>query len=625
MDYGASQRELTMKFSGKADASFTQPLKDLSRLTTEGAQAEQKYQTILKGRIDAYHLSIRLKTDLAKAGIGAELTEEQKYQKLLKQRIQDYQTAKRLKEDLAKAGIGGQAAGSGLIQATGQIPGMGPIAGAAGPWGVATAGIAALSKMAIDKIQRDTDRYYAALSYNVRTGKAEANPVTLEEQKQERQRHYGAGLQLADKLFHFLQGQGFKTEYGEENYRKDRDSSDRAYAEFVRGGGSMTRAQFNLSRMSGRRREYRAFQAQQELQFGPREVALESVERNGKYRLEREEEQIRAEQRAARSIRDTQNRLAIQGGAARMGVINQVAGRPSYNREAEIEDKLRQIEMRRSLSETGAVGQARQRTIAEQLRVATRQEESTGSLYRGSLGKEAEMRAEHEKAINQNLGPKEIERTANLWRAAVEETKRLEQDVMAAQERTLAIRKEGEQAIRDQMQKEQEILRGNLEMVQRQQESLRRKQIQDTEHLGLAHPMEQRQILRIAQKEQRGQRITWREQQFEQQHSDIFGNVLQRRGTERGQPIMDQLRKLPVLGLQNRQKELEKQEIKIRQEIVAHVQGMDKSLTDALTKALAPEFRKIAKQFDTELKNELDRLRLERSQQGRAQFGDFPQ
>jgi hypothetical protein len=69
-------------------------------------EKEQKYQDLLGRRIEKYKQMGRLKADLAKAGIGIEMTDEERYAKLLDKRIKGYETAKRLKSDLARAGIG---------------------------------------------------------------------------------------------------------------------------------------------------------------------------------------------------------------------------------------------------------------------------------------------------------------------------------------------------------------------------------------------------------------------------------------------------------------------------------------------------------------------------------------
>lgn len=103
-------------------------------------------------------------------------------------------------------------------------------------------------------------------------------------------------------------------------------------------------------------------------------------------------------------------------------------------------------------------------------------------------------------------------------------------------------------------------------------------------------------------------------------HNDIFGNVLQKIGAERGAPLMDALRKMPALGLGNRMKALEQQEVKVKNEIVAHVKLDDKGITDALVRGVRPEIEKLKSLFQMQLKNEMEKLRLERQTQARVQF-----
>lgn len=110
-----SEQSVVLKLETRLDSAGAKGLKDVAKLTQDAAKEEKKYQDILKGRIDQYKLGLRLKDDLARAGIGRELTEEAKYQALLRQRIGQYTIAKRLKEDLARAGAAENVATAGGI------------------------------------------------------------------------------------------------------------------------------------------------------------------------------------------------------------------------------------------------------------------------------------------------------------------------------------------------------------------------------------------------------------------------------------------------------------------------------------------------------------------------------
>jgi hypothetical protein len=98
-----SDQEVTVRLNLEAGGDAASALKQAGSAAEALADAEEKYQKILKGRIEQYHLAARLKTDMAKAGIGRELSDEEKYQQLLKGRLESLGVARRLKEDMARA------------------------------------------------------------------------------------------------------------------------------------------------------------------------------------------------------------------------------------------------------------------------------------------------------------------------------------------------------------------------------------------------------------------------------------------------------------------------------------------------------------------------------------------
>ena len=123
-----TDRDVVLKLKTKMETGGDEALKQVARSTRDTDKAEAEYQERLKGRLNAYREALRMKQDLAKMGIGQELSEEEKYQQRLKARIAAYHEAKRMKQDLAKQGIGedsnrpGGAGGLGSMLGTFGLP-----------------------------------------------------------------------------------------------------------------------------------------------------------------------------------------------------------------------------------------------------------------------------------------------------------------------------------------------------------------------------------------------------------------------------------------------------------------------------------------------------------------------
>jgi hypothetical protein len=595
----SSQKDLTMKFSAKADPSLTQVMKSLADLAADEVKKEKEYQKLLSARQEGYQTAKRLKEDLARAGIGVELSEEQKYQRLLQERIKGYQTAARLKKDLAAQGIGGGGGGvgggigGGLQQSLAMIPGMGGLAGAMGPLGVATAGVTALATMAIGKIQRDSDRFYHSLRMNYQTGQiGSAADVAARNLIQEK-RQAGAFMQFADRMKNVFSGRGFVTDLGEEGYHRSpygrqwdinmTEAKMRGQIDTMLMGGRLA----SRSRQDALKAEYVGFQAQH----------LEAL----------------------RGMGLAQN-LTAEGGSRRLAAIEYAGRNPLYNREQQIEDYHRQIGMQQELMAVKGRSYLRQKSLHTEALLSSQQAHKHAADLAGIQTQLSAKEEEHE-AYRRGGGQNEQKKLqlAEQLRSLDDQRKAATEAMTAAEERTLNLRKAGELEIRASMQQQAEILRSNLETVQRARQEMARQRQQSTEQLGLMHPMQQRTLMAIGMKIQRGQALTMPELVQAQQHRDIFGNWLQREGMKRGAPVMDFFRGLSELGLGAREKEMEKRELELKQQIQIKLEvDATEALTEQLKKTLLPEVQNLMSQAVQAIKDEMDRGWRGIAAQGRA-------
>jgi hypothetical protein len=213
-----------------------------------------------------------------------------------------------------------------------------------------------------------------------------------------------------------------------------------------------------------------------------------------------------------------------------------------------------------------------------------------------------------------------VNRLADVAAAASERRKAAEEGLMGAQRQTLELRKQGEQALLQTQQQQFGLSQQRLQSVKAQIEAEKQSRMASTESLGLAHPAQQRAILGVARKIQQGRQLTQREIEFAGSHRDIFGNALQRIGTQRGQGLMNQLRQMPALGLDNRMNALQKEAVKIQQDIAVRLEIDERSLTDQIANKISGPLQQAIAQLQMRFQAEMRDLEQRLGSQRRTLF-----
>jgi hypothetical protein len=576
--------------------------------------------------------------------------------------------------DVAKKGLGGSLAGvapdrlnvrlkEGQVGSVGQafqrVAGMGGqfgggLLGMAGFGGMLSGATAALTAftVAVKAAAAANELHYKSLEYNPNSGTVEENSVTRMRERdrtlrassvwnlwgaisapQEAQLK-GAGFAATREnyqryLEHGLTSQGGlpggrrlladQTRWGRfKEWLTPKSALEKAQKERA---SNMSYEQFQqMFGASDKNKELREFQARQELSFAPREASAQAAALRALGGLRMDYARTSAETHATLGMRESSYGITHAAGQARGAALTAIGQNPLYKRETQIEDVNRQIGMREALLRIGAQGHYRQQTIAVQLAEAQQQAGHHRQNYGTAQKAEAAAKASVETARKEQLGGEEIDRRAQLALAATERRKQAEDSLLEAQRQSLALRKQGEREILQTQEQQHAVLQQNLDAVTKQLEQEKRSKMQTQERLGLLNPMQHRAILGVANKLQKGGPITQREISFMQQHGDIFGNALQKIGSARGGGLMAALRQMPVLGLDQREKSLAEQKVKLEQEIKATVVLDAGSVTDRLVKAVRPEIENLMAQTEAQLRQEMERIAYQRWAHQRSLF-----
>lgn len=584
---------------------------------------EEKYQRLLDKRLKGYETAKRLKVDLAKAGIGVEQTEEQKYQRLLDRRIKQYETAKRLKADLAKLGIdggGGGGGGGGALGAVGRgalgMFGLGGLAGGPAMAG-ATAALIAF-RGAVQAATEATNLHYASLQRGP-TGAVEENVVNRAIAVQRKARDtnpltawlYNRALALTGRS---------KPTFGEEGYYAEGDISSRAY---MRDPRNLTREQFNLAQMSGARRDYLNFVAQQNVGLTSARGSILMGGMAERRALENRMAGFTGGMLGAAGLRRAQYGTISQFGGLHEAAIAGTEGMAGYTREAQLADIGRQLAFQQQQQQIAAQGAASLVGTNLQLGGAEAHEAGMRNAAGIALAREGRADSELKRVQKGKLGIDAELRAAHELQAAIEQRKQIEQSLQEAQKQTLDLRQQKEQQILAIQQQQHQAVQAQLQAVNQaiQAEQNRKKAL--NQGLALMHPMQLRTMRGIAQKAAAGRPLTVHEIGFMQAHQDVFGGQLQEVAARRMQnpftaaAIADINR---LTGQGRREQGLQQERLKLENEIRLQVQFDEASIARAMVEKVEPALRNILLQIDTLIDVRLRQVEHGGYIQRRAQF-----
>lgn len=603
--------------------------------------AEHHEQERLAARHKAEQSRGALRGMLGSESLAQGTRHGQEQLRLRQQQQERHRQAARASAPANLAASNGMALGQGILSQMG-------LGGLASPQTAAATIALKAFTFAVQQGDKAIQRYNQTLQIDSQTGKLEANPVTRERLLREERRQENGIMGSLKNRFIELSADTTKTFtgktisrrplYGEEGYRAKEDTSREAYDRYRKGHANMPRflrwmhgisnqamsyEQFVEERKGGQQVDLETFEARQARQFAGQYAATEFRGHRAVGGLRLEETRLRAGAEASFGQRASGYGLTLGAANERSKAIGQLGQGAPYNRARAIEDVTREIGMREQQARASMEGQLRQRALGAQLVESQGQE----GFYRGKFGQamQGEKQAVDKvnAAVKENQANKDILRLADAALAATERRKQAEDSLLQSQMRSLSLRKQSEQDSLQTQEQLHKIAVSTLQANRQAQEQVQRERQQSTERLGLMHPMQQRTLLGVARKiQQRGiGAATQNEIRLMQQNRDIFGNVLQKIGTQRGTALMDEFRKIPMLGLDNREQALKKQEVMLKQHIEAKIVIDHQSLGDQLAhKVLEPLQAAIAQEM-ARLQHEITGVDMQRWTQRRAQFG----
>lgn len=621
-----AERDLRINLDARLKSGGGEGLKSLQRTVQNlGKDAEKTFREFNKAQDAAEKSAKRLEKALRSTGGTGKKSLEQLAEAAAKANARLEETRKKL-QVASRPSFGERLKGfaGGAVETTGStlhgIAGQSPFGGFLSK---ATVALAAFTT-AVKAAATITEMHYAGMQFNPTTGTSESNIVGENRAFKKKQR--------APSWMNFWQG-------GEAEYRREGDSSRADYEKYRQQQGNaihrfgrwvtgdksnpMTYEQFQLNARSGTRQDYMNFEARQGISIAGQESSAESSRISGKFGLRSEMTRLESEAKAAQGMRRAGYGIQAGAAGARSVALAGLAKNATYNRAEQFGDISRQIGMRESLLHIGAEGKFKQQAIGTQIEQSEAQARHQEGRFGRAKKEEQKALADVKNAQELKLTNEEINRLADVAAGAAERRRAAEEAMMEAQRRTIELRKSGEQAVLQTQQQEHALLKSNLDAVTKQREALKLQRQQSTERLGLLHPMQQRTILGVARKiQQHGiGSASQGEIRLMQQHGDVFGNVLQKIGMKRGGGLMDQLKAMPVLGLQNREKALEKQAMQLKQEINARIVIDENSLSDQLVKKISPEVHKAIKQIEEQFNNRINAMWNQFNAQRRANYG----
>jgi hypothetical protein len=317
---------------------------------------------------------------------------------------------------------------------------------------------------------------------------------------------------------------------------------------------------------------------------------------------------------------------------------DRAVGKGGYSREAEqadigrrgqyqISQEQLQLEGQRRLREIDAglgVGKAQEADLQKQYDQARKDSERQRGLVQFYSGGKGAPGPEEKPIFDPHLRraaerAKEASPGGQNDRQFQEQSAKLQE--MVEKERILEGQlAEAKQRSRDmEIQKTQELLqlgRQKLELMQQEHGALtgiiqqEKQRVQGAkESFGLQLPHQKDAILRVSRKLRDKQSLTTEELEYAKGHSDLFGPHLKRIGDKMAGPEWEEVKK--NLGLDERQKQAERQELKLSQDIKIQIDANGEAVGRQLADQILPKFKELMEQVKQAFSRELLQLQLD--------------
>lgn len=661
---GSTQKELVMKLSAKADPSISEPYRQMARETKSAAREETELQKLIGKRGPLYDTVISMRKRLSHL-TGEELEAEKTYQRVFLERIKGYEMASRLKKDLTKAGYG--ESGGGML-GRGLDLLMNPA--------MLSKGIASAIGMAVAKEIKDMTTGQRIAEYGFNAKGFGVTPEAQQRRMDEFAEKWLGRIPIVGDTLSYAHRVNSASYLREQNLRESREAVgrnqtlgemklqqtlrmnafERQLAPYHAMAGFSAKEKGDAARrlaqargeMELRQRQLRQAEeaarnaAKDEAQtaFDPLTQRAIHYNRAGQLYNSQHEAAMKAERdrirrevsQAQRDMRDQQDILNAGRGLGMNSASEQarihLAGQAAINRAQQglMQNPLmagynRQAALADYEARVGFHTQKQQMAVEQQrqLGIMTAQQTVAGRHVATARGKVEEAQAgitAAERSLNTARTAEQIEGRRN---ALIQERKRLElankelQDAQAHSQE-LAVR-QGEM-LNQQSQQRLALLQSERAAMQSIVRQENEREMGRREHFGLAHPMKQRTATRIAEKLARGQRVTFREQEFMQSMPDLFDQRLKQLAFNRTGPGSEyaKIKKLlPELG--ERKRQAEQHLAKVDQQFHVQIQLNENSLTDQIQKKIIPAVQAAMKQVEQAFQEQLQRFALEQRQQ----------